>query len=250
MLNVVIRKLQRFTVLTEQDRHLIESRLQRVERYPPHVDVIQEGNDPRFLNVVLDGWACRYKQLEDGRRQILALFLPGDMCDPCVFLLKQMSHALTTLTPATIARISERDVFDLMRSSDTLTKAFWLEMLVSAEVQREWTVSLGRRTAIERMAHLFSELLLRLRAVGLSDGSECDMPITQADLGDALGLSSVHVNRTLQELRAMRLIDLRGRRLVVRDAPALRALALFNPDYLHIQRDPENEAGADVRRSG
>lgn len=236
MLNAVFQKLQHLVELSPDDRQLLSGRLTRLERFPSHADVIQEGNEPRHLNIVIEGWACRYKQLEDGRRQILALFVPGDMCDPCVFLLDQMSHALATLTPATIARVPEKDVLELMRLSPAVNKALWLEMLVSTEVQREWTVSLGRRTAIERMAHLFCELLVRLRAVGLAGPGECDMPITQADLGDALGLSSVHVNRTLQELRAMRLIELRGRRLVVRDEAALQALGLFNPNYLHLQR--------------
>ena len=235
LLNVVFRKLQHFADLSHEDRQALESRARRVERYGSHVDVVQEGNDPRYLNLILDGWACRYKQLEDGRRQILSLFVPGDMCDPCVFLLDRMSHALATLTPATFARIPEKDVLEVMRGSAVLTRAFWLEMLVSAEVQREWTVSLGRRTATERLAHLFCELIARLRAVGLATASQCDMPITQADLGDALGLSSVHVNRTLQEMRAMKLIDLKGRRLVIHDEPALESLALFDPNYLHLQ---------------
>ena len=216
--------------------------MQRIERVRPHCDVVQEGTHPRYLNIVLEGWACRYKQLEDGRRQVIALFVPGDMCDPCVFLLDEMSHALATLTPVTLARISESDMLELMRTSPSLSRAFWLEMLVSAEIQREWTVNIGRRTAVERMAHLFCELLLRLRASGLANSSECDMPITQADLGDVLGLSSVHVNRTLQEIRAMNLVELRSRRLVVHDENALQALALFNPNYLHLQRPTRRES--------
>lgn len=232
----VATKLRHFLPLSAEDVGLLHAGLRRLESYAAHTDVIQEGSEPRYLNVVLQGWICRYKQLEDGRRQIIAFFVPGDMCDPCVFLLDNMSHALATLTPATIARVSEPEILKLMQTSPGLTKAFWLEMLVSADIQREWTVSLGRRTAIERLAHLLCELLVRLRAVGLNEGPECELPLTQTDLGDALGLSSVHVNRTLQELRGMRLIELKGRRLVVRNETALQALALFNPDYLHFQR--------------
>ena len=234
MSNVVFRKLQNFADVSAKDQQLLNDRLQRIERVPPHSDVIQEGTHPRYLHIIVEGWACRYKQLEDGRRQIIALFVPGDMCDPCVFLLDEMSHALATLTPVTLARIAEKDLLEIMRESPSLTRAFWLEMLISAEVQREWTVNIGRRTALERMAHLFCELLLRLRAVGLASGSECDLPLTQADLGDVLGLSSVHVNRTLQEIRAMKLVELRGKRLLVQDENALQALALFNPNYLHL----------------
>lgn len=236
MLHLLIRKLEHFTALSEEDRRLVAAQPWRVERFASHVDLVQEGNEPRFVNVVLEGWACRYKQLEDGRRQVLALFLPGDMCDPCVFLLDRMSHALATLTPCSVARLPEKSMLELLQASPSLSKAFWLELLVSTEVQREWTVSLGRRTAAERMAHLLCEVLLRLRSVGLIDRDGCDMPVTQADLGDALGLSTVHINRTLQQLRSLKLIELRGKRLVVLDEGALQSLALFDPKYLHLQR--------------
>lgn len=236
MLDLVLRKMQHYAPVPPESRGLLERHARRIERLPAHAEIVQEGSEPRYLNLVLEGWACRYKHLEDGRRQILSLFLPGDTCDPCMFLLDEMSHALATLTPCTIARISEFDMRELMRESEVLTRAFWLELLVTAEIQREWTVSLGRRTGVERMAHLFCEILTRLRAVGLAGERECDMPVTQADLGDALGLSAVHVNRTLQELRGMKLIELRSRRLVVRDEPALRTVAMFSPTYLHLHQ--------------
>lgn len=236
MLDHVFRKLTRFADLAPGDRERIEACAWRVDRVEAGVDLIGEGADPGFVNVTLDGWACRYKQWEDGRRQILALLLPGDMCDPCMFLLNDKSHALATLTRAKIVRLPQKSMAALMEASPTLTRAFWLDMLVSVEVQREWTVSLGRRTAVERMAHLFCELLVRLRSVGLADASGCEMPLTQYDLGDALGLSSVHVNRTLQKLRSLKLIELRNKRLDVLDKDALRTLALFNPMYLHLQR--------------
>lgn len=235
MLDYLFRRLTRFADLTPGDRERIEACAWRIDRIEAGVDLIGEGADPGFVNVALDGWVCRYKQLESGRRQILALLLPGDMCDPCMFLLPKMGHALATLTPATIMRLPRRSMVALMEASPTLAKAFWLDTMVSAEVQREWAVSLGRRTAVERMAHLLCELLARLRLVGLADARGCEMPLTQADLGDALGLSSVHVNRTLQKLRSMRLIELRNKRLDVLDEDALRTLALFDPTYLHLK---------------
>lgn len=236
----MLRKLRLLVDLSVEDRQLLNAIMGRVQHYPAHADIIREGNEPCYLNIVLEGWACRYKQLEDGRRQILALFVPGDMCDPCVFMLDKMSHALATLTPTTIARVSEADVLKAMRTSQALNKAFWLEMLISAEVQREWTVSLGRRTAMERVAHLCCEIMVRLRAVGMAEGSSCEMPVTQADLSDILGLSPVHVNRTMQELRATGFMDLRSRKLTIRNEPALRSIALFAPGYLHLHhRSPE-----------
>ena len=115
-----------------------------------------------------------------------------------------------------------------------MERAFWLETLVAAEIQREWTVSLGRKSAAERMAHLFCELSSRLRAVGMSDGTECDLPMTQLELGDAVGLSTVHVSRTLHELRSAGLVELKYRRLTILNDRLLRELAMFDPRYLHL----------------
>ena len=189
--------------------------------------------DGSFLVHVLSGWACRYKALLNGQRQITALLLPGDICDPYVFLLQSMGHSLGTLTPVTLARVPAQAIRDLSAGGADLGDALWWQMLQVVEIQREWTVSLGRRTALQRLAHLFCEVTTRLNAVGLSDGSECELPLTQADLADALGLSAVHINRSLQELRASRLIELRNKRLTIHDRQGLMDLAMFDPSYLH-----------------
>lgn len=240
MADLLCRKLENFIELRGADRQALLGLTKNIVRLKPGEDIIQEGDAPRCVNLVLEGWACRYKQLEDGRRQIVAFFLPGDMCDPCVFLLDEMSHSLGSLTPLTLARIPQEEIAGIIAGNTTLSKAFWLDMLVSTEVQREWTVSLGRRTADERLAHLFCEICLRLKSVGLTNGHECEMPVTQADLADALGLSAVHVNRTLQELRATGFVELKSRRLTIFDQERLRALAMFNPSYLHLQRHTGN----------
>jgi CRP-like cAMP-binding protein len=230
------RKLAHFAPLTGDDRQALDARLRFVHRFGPHEDLFRHGEDPRHVNVILEGWACRYKQFEDGRRQTLALFLPGDMCDPHVFLLDRMSHSLGSLTPVTVARIPFDEISGLMDFSATLHRALLLEVLITTEVQREWTLSLGRRTSLERLAHLFCELALRLRSVGLTDRGSFDLPLTQADLADALGLSTVHVNRMLQELRATGLVEQRARRLTIYDEQGLRALAMFDPSYLHLNQ--------------
>jgi CRP-like cAMP-binding protein len=220
--------------LSEGDRRTLISHAQRTQHFNAREDLNKDGDHARYVNFILEGWACRYKLLEDGRRQIVSFFVPGDLCDPIVFLLREMSHGLGSITPVTAARVSREEMVDLMAKSPTLEKAFWLDMLISAEIQREWTVALGRRTARERMAHLFCELAMRLRAVGLADGQEFDMPVTQTDLADALGLSSVHVSRTLQDLRGAGLIELKGKRLTLNNEKALREVAMFDPSYLHL----------------
>lgn len=209
-------------------------RAHRIQHFDAQEDIAKQGEEPQYVNFILKGWACRYKHLEDGRRQIISLFVPGDMCDPVVFLLPTMSHALGTITPATVARFSREDMETLMAYHPALAKAFWYDMLISTEIQREVTVSLGCRTALQRMAHLFCEMPLRLKAVGLCNGTQCDWPLTQTDISDALGLSTVHVNRTLQELRATGYIELKNKKLTIEDEQGLRDLALFDPIYLHL----------------
>ena len=232
MINPFIRKLESLTRLSDGQRRTLESLTDRVHYIGSRERIIDEGEEPHFVNIVLSGWACRYKLLPDGRRQIIALLLPGDMCDPYVFLLRTMDHALGALSPVTLAKVPAQAIRDLTADGPELAEALWWQMLEAAEIQREWIVSLGRRTAIERLAHLFCEISTRLGALGLVNGADCDMPLTQIDLADAMGISTVHVNRSLQELRASGLIELRGRRLTILDRQELVNLAMFNPAYL------------------
>jgi CRP-like cAMP-binding protein len=231
----LIQKLEQFTKLSAEDKEALNmASLEGVRHLAARGDIIREGDRPQTLNLILSGWACRYKHLEDGRRQIISFFLPGDLCDNHVFILRQMDHSIGTLTPVTFAQLPRRRVEEITLKHPRITQAFWWESLVNAAIQREWTVSLGQRDALERVAHLLCELFLRLRGVGLTDGNSCEMPLTQAELADAMGLSVVHVNRTLQELRATKLIVLRGRTLTIPDMPALQNAAQFNPNYLHL----------------
>ena len=238
MSNPLVRKLEQFTRLSEADQTVLNrDAAERVRHFEPHTDIIREGDQPRDVNLFLSGWACRYKQLEDGRRQIVAFFLPGDLCDHNVFILRQMDHSIAALTPVTVAELSREAFERITLDHPRILQALWWETLVNAAVQREWTVNLGQRDAVERMAHLMCELFLRLRSVGLTNGDSCAFPITQSELGEATGMSTVHVNRTLQELRGRHLLTLKGRRLTVPDLDALMAAGLFNPNYLHLDRD-------------
>ncbi|GLS43169.1 Crp/Fnr family transcriptional regulator [Methylobacterium brachythecii] len=235
--NPLVRKLQRFARLSTGDKQALnEAARLNVRRIGPREDIIREGESPDQVNLILSGWACRYKQLEDGRRQIIAFFLPGDLCDTHVFVMREMDHSIGTLSAVTVAEIGRDTLTAITEQHPRVTQALWWEMLVATAVQREWTVNIGQRTATERLGHLFCELFLRMRAVDLTDGTSCELPITQVDLADALGLSNVHVNRVLQELRANGLVTLRGRLLTIPDLPALKAASLFNPNYLHLDQ--------------
>ncbi|MGU3539266.1 Crp/Fnr family transcriptional regulator [Methylobacterium sp. A54F] len=231
----LIRKLEHFTKLAPEDVQALEEAAGvRRRQFGAREEIIAEGENPDHVSLILDGWACRYKHLVDGRRQVISFFLPGDLCDPHVFILREMDHSIGTITPVLLAEIPRETVADLTGRHPRITQALWWEMLVTSAVQREWIVNLGQRSAIERLGHLLCELFVRLQTVGLTSGSSCHLPLTQLDLADAMGLSNVHVNRTLQELRAAGLIDLRGKTLCIPDLDALMRASLFNPNYLHL----------------
>lgn len=234
-MSALVRKLEQLVRLSSADREILDrATSERVREFGPRVDITREGDRPRDVHLVLSGWACRYKQLEDGRRQIVSFFLPGDMCDINVFILKEMDHSIGSITAVTIADLSREFFDEIVAGYARIATAFRWESLVNAAIQREWILNLGQRTASERMAHLLCEIFFRLRLAGLTRQDVCDFPLTQADLADATGLSKVHVNRTLQELRSANLIVLRGKTLVVRDLEGLMQAGLFNANYLHI----------------
>ena len=247
MATFLIRRLEQFAKLSVDDKDVLRvAAAQRVRRVAPREDIVHEGDKPRGVSVFLDGWACRYKTLEDGRRQIIAYFVPGDMGDLYNFVLREMDHSIAALTPLTVAEFSRETLDEMTARSPRIGQALWWETLVFASIQREWTVNLGLRTALERISHLLCELFFRLRAVGLADNDTCELPVTQVDLGETVGLSSVHVNRTLQELRASGLITLRDRTLIIHDLDALQTIALFNPSYLHL--GPQGGGGGTLER--
>ncbi len=224
--------------LSSTDRaYLTRAASERLRKFGPRVDIVREGERPKDVQLVVAGWACRYKQLEDGRRQVVSIFLPGDSCDLNVFILREMDHSIGSITDVTVADLSREFFEEISAGYPRIVTALWWESLVDAAIQREWTLNLGQRTALERMAHLLCELFFRLRLAGLTNGESCDFPLTQADLADASGLSKVHVNRTLQELRSANLIVLKGKTLVVPDLRRLMDAGLFNSNYLHMERE-------------
>ncbi|TFV76359.1 Crp/Fnr family transcriptional regulator [Bradyrhizobium frederickii] len=237
LLEPAIRRLNALRPLSPEARASLEyAMLEGLQRAGAGEDLISEGDPVDSVRIVLSGWLCRYKALEDGRRQIVNFIFPGESCDAHAFLLSTMDHSIATLTPVVYAEIKRARFDSLLAADRSLAEAFLCEMLVNNAIQREWVINLGRRAALERVAHLFCEIFERLRPVGMAEGNSCAMPVTQTDLADATGLSVVHLNRTLQELRASGLIVLRDRTLVIRDIDALKSTALFSPSYLQLYR--------------
>ncbi|MBB3018623.1 CRP-like cAMP-binding protein [Microvirga lupini] len=235
----LIRKLEQFTRLSSDDKRILEQAASlKVRRLGSREDIFREGDKPRHINLILDGWACRYKVLEDGRRQITALLIPGDLCDVHMFILTRMDHSVGAITPLSVAEIPTDTILEITHGSARLSRAFWWNSLVEEAIAREWVTNLGQREAIERVAHLFCELFLRLRSVGMTNSqASCpsfELPVTQEQLADATGMSTVHVNRTIQEMRERGLIVWKGKTVTIPDLEALQDVALFNANYLHL----------------
>lgn len=196
-------------------------------------DLVREGDRPSYCPLLLDGFACRYKTLSNGQRQIMAFHVPSDLCDLTSLLLRTLDYSIGTITPARVALIPHATILGWTRSHPGLSQVLWRATLADAAMSREWIVNVGRRTAYQRTAHLLCELVQRIRAVGLANGNACELPLTQVELADALGLTPVHVNRTLQWLRGENLIEFSGGTLTVRNWRDLKHAAGFDPAYLH-----------------
>ena len=236
-LHLLIRKLENFTELSETEKRALQDAAAGMRTYGVHEDLIREGEQANGVAVISSGFACRHKMLPDGRRQIIGYFLPGDMCDARVFILKKMDHTISALTPTSVVTLQREAILDITSKHPRLTRAFWWNTLVEEAIGREWLVNIGQRTALERLAHLFCEVYVRLQSVGLASPAGCELPVTQSELADTVALSTVHVNRTLKELRHAGLVSMSSKSLVIHDLPGLRSLAMFDPAYLHLEGD-------------
>lgn len=234
----LIRKLEERDVLSPEEKEVLESALSRPRTVKADEDMVREGDRPTESILILEGFASRYKVLQSGRRQITAIHIPGDFVDLHGFLIKKMDHAVGTLTACTIATIPHEKIRDISERYPHLTRLLWLSTLVDSSIHREWLVAMGRRSAREHMAHIVCELFVRLELVGLTEGDTFQMPVTQAELGDTLGISTVHVNRVLQELRGEGLITWRGEKLTIHDFERLKEVAEFDPTYLSLSHEP------------
>lgn len=201
-------------------------------------DIVRDGDRPTHSTLVVDGFSARYKVLQSGDRQLTAIHLPGDFVDLHSFLLKEMDHGVVALSTCRIATVQHTTLQHITQTQPHLTRMFWLLTLIDGAIHREWLVSMGRRPAIGQMAHLICELYLRLQSVGLTQDMSFNFPVTQVELGDLMGLSSVHVNRTLQELRASDLLSWRSQTVTILDWQRLEDLAEFDKRYLHLVKEP------------
>lgn len=239
--HVVLRKLQLLGNLSEEEKHALIEAIDQPKLVGAGVDLVRDGNWPEFSSCILMGFAYRHKLLQNGRRQILSFQIAGDMSDLHGFILKRMDHTVTTLSPCTVGTIPHHRLKEITDRFPNLTRTLWRDTMMESAIFREWLIGVGRRPAITRVAHLLCEQFYRMKMVGLAKDDSITLPITQTDLADSLGLSLVHANRTLQELRGMSLLELKSKTLTILDWERLQEIAEFEPSYLHYspaERDP------------
>ncbi|MCQ0990618.1 Crp/Fnr family transcriptional regulator [Jiella marina] len=230
----LIRNLRSTTEIAEEGiRQLLELPMieQEVDK---GYEVVHEGDHPTRCCLVLEGFAFRYRILVDGSRQIVAFNVPGDLPDLQSLHLKRMDHALATLSPARLAFIPHGALRDLTRKNYGVADALWRRTLIDAAILREWVTALGRKPAPARIAHILCELMARLSIVQLGNKSQVRLPVTQNELADALGLTYVTINRTLQDFSRAGIVDFRHQVLTIHNWPELQRIAGFDPDYLHL----------------
>ncbi|MEG3085390.1 Crp/Fnr family transcriptional regulator [Sphingomonas sp. PB2P12] len=233
MANRFTDKLCGFATLDEEDVAELVLATARSRRFAAKQDLIREGDRPGPVFVMLEGWACRYKVLPSGTRQVLAFLMPGDACDLHIGLLGEMDHSIQTITPARVATIERTDMDTLMDRRHGIAKAMYISQLVDEGTMRAWITSMGRRTSTERVAHLMCELYLRARNIGLTNEATLSLPMSQILLADALGMTNVHINRVLKELRLAGAMALRRGSLDIIDPNLMIRIAGFDEGYLH-----------------
>lgn len=238
MIERLLMKLRARDEVSAAEEQALRAAVSHVREHPADTVIVREGELLNESILLLDGLLGRFKDLLSGERQFTELHVAGDFADLHGFTLKRLDHEVMALTRCTVALVPHDNLRAITEQHPHLTRLLWFSTNLDAAIHREWELSLGRRTALSRMAHLFCELHVRLGLVGLVEGDTYELALTQVELSQCLGLTPVHVNRTLMELRERQVVEFRDRRVTIRQPEALRQIAEFNESYLYLERLP------------
>lgn len=234
----LLMKLRARDEVSAEEEEALRGAVSEVQDYPADRTIIREGQELSESTLLLAGFVCRYKDLRNAERQITAIHVPGDFVDLHSFTLKRLDHNIMTLTPCRVAMVPHAKLRLITETLPHLTRLLWFLTTLDASIQREWELSLGRRTALAKAAHILCELRVRMDVVGLAEEDGYRVPITQAELAECIGLTSVHVNRTLRELRERGLVEFRRGDVRILDLAGLERVAEFHSAYLYLERRP------------
>jgi CRP-like cAMP-binding protein len=235
----LIARLRAIASLTDADAAQIEALPMKVQNLRDKHAIVREGEVPDQCCLLVDGFLYRHKNDSGGQRQILSWHVPGDIPDLYSLHLNPMDHNLSALGSAVVAFIPHAPLKIMLDRSPSLTHIFWRETLVDSSLFREWVISMGKHAGLTRIAHLLCEVLTRMRAVGLAHDGRFSFPASQVDIADATGMTPIHANRMIQQLRARKLLVWNGDRIEVADFDALKETASFEDSYLHLRDNPQ-----------
>ena len=236
-MNPLVAMLERRDRLSAAEKAALETLAGPTRLVAAGEDLVCEGDRPHESTLMLTGLTARYNTLREGGRQISALHIPGDFIDLHSFPLHVMDHGVVALAPTTVASYPHASLIALTEQFPHLTRMLWLSTLIDAAIHRRWLVAMGRQSSTAQLGHLLCELHVRLGLVGLVQDDSFDLALNQTELGDVLGLSLVHVNRVIQQLKREGLIAWTGRRVTILDVARLRAFAEFDPTYLQLETE-------------
>ena len=229
----LLRRLQTYAAISEEDTRDILALPVTVKKFPAEATVVSDGQRSTECCLVVDGFCVRSKTIADGKRQILSIHIPGEIPDLMSLFLHVMDHDLSTLTPCTLGFISHDALTRLHHRRPNVAEIFWRDTLIDAAMFREWIVNVGQRPGPARLAHVMAELRARLKVIGRVDGDSFEMPLTQEQIGEALGITAVHVNRVAKQLREDGIVELQRGRASVLDEAKFRELSDLDGRYLH-----------------
>jgi CRP-like cAMP-binding protein len=236
MITPHLKKLRQRTDISPEEERAIRELVIETRTIPADHILIRAGEELTNSILLLDGWMARSKDMATGERQVTELHVSGDFPDLHGFTLKRLDHDVITYSECKIGVVPHERLLEITRRFPHIARVYWFSTNVDAAITRELALSLGQRSAISRMAHLFCELYVRLKVVDRIDGDRYQFPLTQRELSECLGLTVVHVNRTLQELRRKRLVEFENRSLTILDRKGLESVAEFDPAYLYLDR--------------
>jgi CRP-like cAMP-binding protein len=236
MITVHLKKLRKRTDISSDEERAIREAVLETRDVAADQIIIHSGEELNSSMVLLSGWMARSKDLESGQRQVTELHVAGDFADLHGFTLKRLDHDVLTLSKCTVGVVPHDRLKSITERYPRLARIYWFSTNIDAAIHREWALSLGQRSALSRMAHLFCELYERLHVVGRTSGDGYEFPLTQRELSECLGLTVVHANRTLQELRRRSLVEFENRQVTILDRRGLEGVAEFDPAYLYLDR--------------
>lgn len=234
-MEILLKRLAWTDRLSHDEQDQLRKSISRIQLFGSGETIVPAEQPVDFSSVILEGLSCRQKVLKSGARQITAFHLTGDFCDLHTFMLKTLPDSVVAMSACEVALVPHSRLDKIFRDSNHIARLLWASTLIDAAVFRQWIISIGRRSPTARLAHLFCELYLRFKVVGLSKDMSYPLTATQTDLSDVLGLSLVHTNRTCAALRKEGLATFAQRTVTIHDWDRLQRVAEFNPGYLHLE---------------